>query len=73
MKEDLREIAEDEVTEDINNLIKKFEGRIQKSLYQTIYQEREDLAQEIRLKIVEKLNSVEFKETPSFWSLVQLN
>ncbi len=38
-----------------------------KGVLDTNYQDREDLEQEIRLKIIEKLFTVEFKEPPNFW------
>ncbi|ANB57049.1 response regulator [Anoxybacillus sp. B7M1] len=59
--------------EEIVQILEQFEGKIQKNLKQTAYQEREDLAQEIRLKIIEKLINLEFSETLSFWSFIENN
>jgi ribosome maturation factor RimP len=58
-------------TKEIIEILENFEGKIQKILTQTIYRERDDLAQEIRLKIIEKLNTLEFSQTPSFWSFIE--
>ncbi|KGX84362.1 hypothetical protein N784_13580, partial [Pontibacillus litoralis JSM 072002] len=41
-------------------------NQIKKSLANTSFEEREDLEQEIKLKIVEKLYTVEFSDTPVF-------
>ncbi|MED4271274.1 helix-turn-helix domain-containing protein [Geobacillus stearothermophilus] len=57
--------------EEMVEILEKFEGKIQKILSQTIYKERDDLAQEIRLKIIEKLNTLEFSDIPSFWSFIE--
>ncbi|MEB3752715.1 helix-turn-helix domain-containing protein [Geobacillus icigianus] len=59
--------------EEIVQILEQFEGKIQKNLKQTAYQERDDLAQEIRLKIIEKLINLEFSETLGFWSFIENN
>ncbi|MED3778032.1 helix-turn-helix domain-containing protein [Geobacillus stearothermophilus] len=59
--------------EEIEQILEQFERKIQKNLRQTAYQEREDLAQEIRLKIIEKLITIDFSETLSFWSFFENN
>ncbi|MDM5250042.1 hypothetical protein [Lysinibacillus sp. G4S2] len=48
-------------------IIENFTPRIKQCLYNTDYQEREDLEQEIKLKIIEKLATVKFQNVPSFW------
>lgn len=53
---------------ELNDILDKFEYKIKKSLKNTNYQEREDLEQEIKLKIMEKISSVKFNKPPSFWS-----
>jgi hypothetical protein len=58
-------------SEEVLEILEKFEGKIQKILSQTIYKERDDLAQEIRLKIIEKLNTLEFSDIPGFWSFIE--
>lgn len=51
-------------------LITKFEGHIYKSLSKTKPEEREDLAQEIRLKIIEKVFNNNFNEAPGFFDVL---
>ncbi|MEE3808220.1 MULTISPECIES: hypothetical protein [Lysinibacillus] len=48
-------------------IIENFMPKIKQCLHQTSYQEREDLEQEIKLKIIEKMATKEFKDTPGFW------
>lgn len=55
---------------EVLELIDEFNWKIKKSLSNTSFQEREDLEQEIKLKIIQKLNTVEFQEPPSFWNIV---
>ena len=51
--------------------LKKFEGSIRKALYQTSLNEREDLKQELHIKIFEKIRNTNFREeAPSFWSII---
>lgn len=54
----------------IIEIIESFNGKIKQSLTHTSYQERDDLEQEIKLKIIEKLYTVEFREAPSFWNFL---
>lgn len=56
---------------EVEEILIDFDKKIQKCLNQTSISEREDLSQEIKLKIIEKLMSIEFRDTPSFWDLVQ--
>ncbi|WP_394514668.1 helix-turn-helix domain-containing protein [Priestia aryabhattai] len=51
-------------------IINQFEGHIYKNSSRTKPEEREDLAQEIRLKIVEKVFSNKFDETPGFFDVL---
>jgi hypothetical protein len=53
-------------------LLNLFEPKINKSLSQTSFQEREDLKQEIKLKIVEKFYNHRFNEAPKFWDLINI-
>ena len=57
--------------EEIIEVLEMFEEKIQKILNQTIYKEQDDLAQEIRLKIIEKLNTLEFRDIPGFWNFIE--
>ncbi|GAB3806125.1 helix-turn-helix domain-containing protein [Virgibacillus kimchii] len=52
---------------EVEEILEKFDSKIKQSLKNTNYQDREDLEQEIKLKIIEKLFTVEFKEPPCFW------
>ncbi|GGJ77084.1 hypothetical protein [Virgibacillus salexigens] len=54
----------------IYEVLDEFKWKIKRSLANTSYQEREDLEQEIKLKIIEKLYTVEFENPPSFWSFI---
>lgn len=58
---------------EILTIIEQFKPKIKKSLANTSYQEREDLEQEIKLKIVEKMRTVEFKDVPGFWWMINNN
>ncbi|AIM16332.1 MULTISPECIES: hypothetical protein [Neobacillus] len=51
-------------------LLQLLEPKIKKSLSQTSYQEREDLEQEIKLKMIEKYHNHKFNEAPKFWDLI---
>ncbi|WDV06125.1 hypothetical protein [Lysinibacillus irui] len=58
---------ENNYNEEALMIIENFTPKIKQCLHQTSYQEREDLEQEIKLKIIEKLAKQEFNDTPSFW------
>lgn len=53
--------------EETLTIIENFIPKIKHCLHNTDYQEREDLEQEIKLKIIEKLATVRFQDAPSFW------
>ncbi|MEC1716481.1 hypothetical protein [Schinkia azotoformans] len=54
--------------------LKRFEKVIKKALYQTAPQEREDLEQELYIKLFEKMKNLNFREeAPSFWGLFEKN
>ncbi|WP_010095563.1 helix-turn-helix domain-containing protein [Ornithinibacillus scapharcae] len=57
--------------EDVMYILEKFDPKIKRSLSSTTYQEREDLEQEIKIKIIEKLSTVKFKDSPRFWDLLK--
>lgn len=60
-------IEEKNVSED--EIIKKFERPIEKALFQTNPQEREDLKQVLLMKVLQKSKEISFKEdAPEFWS-----
>jgi len=58
---------ENQQTEETLAIIENFIPKIKHCLHNTDYQEREDLEQEIKLKIIEKLATVKFQDAPSFW------
>lgn len=58
-------------TKEIEQTLMNFDLKIKKCLYQTNLSEREDLCQEIKLKIIEKLMYIEFEDFPSFWELLK--
>ncbi|WP_155590015.1 hypothetical protein [Lysinibacillus cavernae] len=58
---------ENKYNEETLMIIENFIPKIKQCLHQTSFQEREDLEQEIKLKIIEKLATKEFQDTPSFW------
>lgn len=55
------------MNEEMLIIIQNFTPKIKQCLHQTSYQDREDLEQEIKLKIIKKLTTKEFQNTPSFW------
>ena len=60
-------ILENQYNEETITIIENFIPKIKQCLHNTDFQEREDLEQEIKLKIIEKLATVEFQDAPSFW------
>lgn len=64
--------AKDNRCTSLEDFLRLFDYKIYKSLSQTAYQEREDLAQEIRLKMIEKYNNQIFNDSPDFWDIVDL-
>jgi hypothetical protein len=56
----------------ISVIIKLFEPKIKKSVMQTTIQEREDLTQNIKLKLVEKIRTYEPEEVPDFYQFCEI-
>ncbi|MRI66205.1 hypothetical protein GH885_07575 [Gracilibacillus thailandensis] len=56
---------------EIEEILNKFDYKIKQSLKNTSYQEQSDLEQEIKLKIIEKMFTVEFKDPPSIWCFLK--
>ncbi|MCM3358151.1 hypothetical protein [Psychrobacillus sp. MER TA 171] len=54
-------------------LIKEFRPKIKKSLQNTPVQEREDLEQEIMIKIYEKMNFIQSLKAPNFFEFIEEN
>ncbi|WP_026571608.1 MULTISPECIES: hypothetical protein [Sediminibacillus] len=55
----------------ITEFITHMEPKIKKSIKYTSFQERDDLEQEIKLKMVETVSRGVIKETPGFWEFKQ--
>lgn len=53
----------------LQELINLFEPKIRKSLTLTDIREREDLAQELKCKIISGVYSYDLESTPGFWEL----
>ncbi|MBK3494708.1 hypothetical protein JFL43_07520 [Viridibacillus sp. YIM B01967] len=56
---------------DLERLLEIFRPAIKKSLHHTRMQEREDLEQEISMKILEKLNYLQDIKTPDFFEFIE--
>ncbi|HFR4168324.1 hypothetical protein [Bacillus cereus] len=54
-----------------DDLLQLFNHTIRKSLRNTPYQEREDLEQEIKIKIYEKINVIEELPIPGFFDFIK--
>lgn len=66
--------SQDEVKKkEIEAILNRFNPQIKKALKNTSYQEREDLEQEIKLKILEKVNSLDIESPPGFWEFIKKN
>lgn len=50
-------------------IIDIFEPKIKKSLRLTTYNERDDLAQELKCKLVDSILEYDIEATPGFWEL----
>jgi hypothetical protein len=48
-------------------LLQMFEPKLRRSLLQTSKQEREDLEQELRIKIMEVIYRYDLESTPGYW------
>lgn len=53
------------------DILDSFKPKIKKSLRNTDYQDREDLEQEIIMKIIEKYPSINHHDCPSLWELLE--
>ncbi|HLR02373.1 MAG TPA: hypothetical protein VK111_06500 [Virgibacillus sp.] len=51
--------------------IEQLRPKIKKSLYDTHVQERDDLEQELKLKITECIHNDVFDEAPGFWEFAR--
>lgn len=53
----------------IEQALKQLHPKIKKSLYYTKPQDRQDLEQELKTKIIECFHNDVFEQTPGFWEL----
>lgn len=51
--------------------LKQLHPKIKKSLYHTKPQNREDLEQELKMKITECIHNDVFEQTPGFWEFIE--
>lgn len=59
------------ITAEIEQAIKKLNPKIKKSLFATKAQDREDLEQEIKMKIAECFHNDVFEQAPGFWEFAE--
>ncbi|MBU8576504.1 MULTISPECIES: sigma-O factor regulator RsoA [Bacillus] len=55
---------------EMEELIETFTPMIKKKLQNTAYQEREDLEQELYIKLIEKVDRLIYQEGPGFWEFI---
>ncbi|GAA0359169.1 helix-turn-helix domain-containing protein [Bacillus horti] len=53
------------------HLIKQFEPKVNQSLRKTPYQERDDLRQELQLKLLEAIYQFKIQDVPGFFDYVK--
>ncbi|MDR0123011.1 sigma-O factor regulator RsoA [Bacillus pumilus] len=64
-------VNEDKMTNgEMEELIETFTPMIKKKLQNTAYQEREDLEQELYIKLIEKVDWLIYQEVPGFWEFI---
>ncbi|MBM7717700.1 hypothetical protein JOC94_004731 [Bacillus thermophilus] len=57
--------------EEIELILQILDNRIKKHIRQTIPDEREDLEQEIKIKIIDKISILKNEYTPGFFEFIQ--
>lgn len=55
---------------EVSEVLELLNPKIKSSLKQTSYQDREDLEQEIKLKILQHLDNVNKRDIPNFFSFL---
>ncbi|PCK22469.1 hypothetical protein CEY02_04115 [Bacillus pumilus] len=64
-------VNEDKITNgEMEKIIETFTPMIKKKLQNTAYQEREDLEQELYIKLIEKVDWLIYQEVPGFWEFI---
>lgn len=69
----IKKVREEEDNEAMETIISKFKPRIRSSLTQTSIQEREDMQQEVYMKIIEVVYKYDIESTPSIWELIDFS
>jgi hypothetical protein len=54
----------------MNQIILMFDPKIKASLVQTEYQERSDLSQEIKIKMIKSIKNYDTETTPGFFEFI---
>lgn len=70
---DLPELVKEAQTdnkESLARVIEAFRPKLQASLYQTSVQEREDLTQELSVKLIEAIQHYNLESTPGFYDFL---
>lgn len=67
----LLKLAKKEDKKAMETIILKFNPKLQKSLYQTTKQDKNDLKQEISLKIIEAVHKYDMENVPGFWDFIE--
>lgn len=63
----LMQKAQSKNPEALSKLLQMFEPKLKRSLLQTSKQDREDLEQELRIKIMEVIYKYDLESTPGYW------
>lgn len=58
-------------TIEVEDVLKQLKPKIKKSLYYTNPQDREDLEQELKVKITECIYNNVFEQVPGFWEFAK--
>ncbi|MED4156666.1 helix-turn-helix domain-containing protein [Priestia aryabhattai] len=61
-----------EDNEAVNKIIEMFRPKIKKTLLQTDFQNREDLEQELQLKLVKVIKMYDLEEIMGFWEFHEM-
>lgn len=68
----LMEKAKNRNQEALLNIIQRFSPKLKHSLFQTSQQEREDLEQDLVLKMIEVIYQYDLESTPRFWDFQKM-
>lgn len=68
----LTKTAKSKNPEAVLAIIQKFSPKLKQSLYQTSQQDREDLEQDLILKMIEIIYRYNLESTPGFWEFQKM-